>query len=434
MTSNSLYYIWLCHAIGGSYKVYRELIESFGSVYDIYRADSEDFSRLSHRVRRRERQLSDKSLSYAIGIMDFCKNSSINLLTYEDDGYPSLLRDIEDPPLLLYVKGRMPDFEGRLHIAVVGTRKMTDYGKCMSYNMGYSLARNGAIVVSGMALGCDSVAMSGALDSGSCVIGVLGCGVDIAYPPQHARFMDEILRCGGTIISEYAPGTKPEPDYFVSRNRIISGISRATLVIEADNISGAMHTARDAISQGRALFAIPGKVGESSSEGTLSLISDGAKIALDPKDILREYSFLYRGTLDLMTYKSLESQEIDVRLSARSVKSKKLKSEAEVVDNTDLTRAKKTDKSTRIGIRDVISDIVKKNTDTINKNNEIPKKLELLPKQARAVYEKIPKNEIFFADDVEKYGISVSEFLSAVTILEIHGLARSYPGSRYTLE
>ncbi|MBQ2863109.1 MAG: DNA-processing protein DprA, partial [Clostridia bacterium] len=359
MTSNSLYYIWLCRAIGGSYKVYRELIESFGSVYDIYRAESEDFSRLSHRVRRRERQLSDKSLSYAIAIMDFCKNSSIALLTYEDEGYPSLLREIEDPPLLLYVRGRMPDFESRLHIAVVGTRKMTDYGKCMSYNMGYSLAKNGAIIVSGMALGCDSAAMCAALDSGGTVIGVLGCGVDIAYPPQHARFMDEIIKCGGSIISEYAPGTKPEPDFFVRRNRIISGLCRATLVIEADKVSGAIHTARDAVSQGRSLFAVPGKVGEPSSEGTLSLIGDGAKVALDPKDILREYTFLYRGTLDLMTYKAVDSHQIDLRLCARSVKSKKPKDDAETVNAIKPSREKKTETPSRIGIRDVISDLVK---------------------------------------------------------------------------
>ena len=434
MTSNCLYYIWLNRAIGGSYKVYRELIESFGSVYEIYRADSESYSRMSYRVRRRAQYLSEKSLSYAIGIMDFCKNSHITVLTYEDERYPSLLRDIEDPPLILYVRGSMPDFESRLHIAVVGTRTMTEYGKCMSYNMGYSLAKNGAIVVSGMALGCDSVAMCAALDAGCSVIGVLGCGVDIAYPPQHARFMDEILKCGGTIISEYAPGTNPESDFFVKRNRLISGLCRATLVIEADTISGALHTARDSVSQGRALFAVPGKVGEKYSEGTLSLIADGARVALDPKDILREYTFLYRGTLDLMTYNSIDSQEIDVRLCTRSVKSKKSKSESNADKNAKSPRTKKTEKASRIGIRDVISDLVKKNSVNTDKNDVDCKKLALLPKETREVYDKIPKNEIFFADDVEKYGISAREFMSAVTMLEIHGLARSYPGSRYTLE
>ena len=433
MTNNSLYYIWLSEAIGGSYDAYRELTDTIGSVYDVYMADADVYCRLSARVRRKMVSLCDKSLSRATSISDFCRTSAISIITYEDKIYPSLLRDIEDPPLVLYVRGRMPDFESKLHVAVVGTRKMTEYGKNIAYNMGYSLSKNGAVIVSGMALGCDSVAMCAALDSGCGCIGVLGCGVDIAYPPQHSLFMKNILSNGGCVISEYAPGTKAKPEYFVRRNRIISGLCRATLVVEADMISGAMHTARFADAQDRKLFVIPGKVGEKSSEGTLSLIADGARVALEANDILKEYVFLYNGMVDLKTYSATPSEEIDTRLSRRGVYSKSIAaSGSNAASDTMQKHENKTQK--RIGIRDVLGDLAKKKASESYVDPQKQKKLELLPKEARDVYDKIPKNEIFIADDVGKYGISAREFMCAVTILEINGLAKAYPGSRYTLE
>lgn len=416
--------------------MYRELTEAIGSVYDVYRADGDTFFRLSARIRRRAEALLDKSLFHAMSITDFCRESGISIITYEDEVYPSLLRDIEDPPLVLYIRGKMPDFEKRLHVAVVGTRKMTEYGKNVAYNMGYSLAKNGAVVISGMALGCDSVAMCAALDAGCATVAVLGCGVDIAYPPQHALFMRNILDHGGTVMSEYPPGTVAERDYFVRRNRIISGLCRATLVVEADMISGAMHTARFADAQGRALFAIPGKVGEKMSEGTLSLISEGARVALEPNDILKEYVFLYRGTVDLRTYAAFDGEYINNALSLRGVRSRVERNSSDKI----LQKVRKRDVSAssdtkeRIGIRDVISDFVKKKQTVTRPDTEKESKLALLSEDVREIYDKLPKNEIFIADDVEKYGISVRRFMSAVTILEISGLAISYPGSRYTLQ
>ena len=432
MTNNSLYYIWLSEAICGSYSMYRELTETIGGVYDVYSADPDTFFRMSSRIRRAAESLSDKSLERAISISDFCMGRGIEIITYEDPSYPSLLRDIEDPPLVLYVRGRMPDFERRLHIAVVGTRSMTEYGKSVAYNMGYSLAKNGAVVVSGMALGCDSVAMCGALDARGSTVAVLGCGVDIAYPPQHARLMSEILDSGGAIISEYSPGTVAQREFFVRRNRLISGISRATLVVEADIKSGAMHTARFADAQGRMLYAIPGKVGEKTREGTLSLISEGARVALEPLDILKEYAFLYRGMVDLRTYPKYEDAYINDRLLCRGVGSRATRSydtkenSAKIQDSAPKTK--------KIGVRDVISGIIKKNQPQVRTDPQKENKLSLLPPDVREVYDLIPKNEIFFADDVERYGVSVKRFMSAVTILEISGLASSYPGSRYTLE
>lgn len=442
---NKIYYIWLSDAINRSYEVFRELYDAFGSVYDIYMADAQAYSYLSPSVKRHMDRLCDKSIKRAVDLCDHCADNGIEILIYEDMRYPSLLREIEKPPLVLYVRGRIPDFENRLYIAVVGTRKMTEYGKCMAYNLGYSLSKNGAVIVSGMALGNDSAAMCAALDSGNECIGVLGSGVDVAYPTQHARFMQQIAKMG-TLISEYPPGTKAEPGHFPERNRIISGLCRATLVIEGDCKSGARITAEEAEKQGRRIFAVPGKVGENTSEITLSLISNGAGVAMNANDILKEYAFLYRGKIDLKTYEVSDSQHIDTMLSLRGIGVSKARASREADEKnasaTKIKQSKTSEKESggeRVGIMSAIAlkiglsskkeDIaVAQATDT-----EKQRKIEKLSADVRTVYDKLPKNEMFSADDISKYSLSAREFMSAMTMLEIHGLARSYPGSRYTL-
>ena len=437
-----IYYIWLSSAINRSYAVYRELVEAFGSVYDIYTADCDDYAYLGGRAERYIEALCDKNISDAVKITDYCSLSGISIVTYEDEVYPSLLKDIENPPLVLYIRGKMPDFERKLHIAVVGTRSMTDYGKCVAYNIGYSLSKNGAVVVSGMALGNDSVAMCAALDAGAGCIGVLGCGVDIAYPPQHAYFMRQVAN-KGALISEYPPGTRAEPKHFPQRNRIISGLCRATLLVEGDKKSGAMITARCAEAQGRKLYAVPGKVGERSSEGALALIGEGAAVATCANDILKEYAFLYRGKIDLRTHEEYSSEKIDTLLSAREIKAGKTKIDAprppsrQTSGQGQRTESKKeSNRPVRVSIFDSFKLKTKKSAESTEDlaGNEKQNKTACLSPELLRVYEKLPKNEIFAADDAEKYGVGVKEFLSAVTMLEIYGLARAYPGGRYTVE
>jgi len=428
-----IYYIWLADAIGRSYPVFRELLDPFGSVYEIYRADIEAYSYLSARVKRHIEKLCDKNIGESVRIADYCASHGISIVTYEDEAYPSLLKEIEKPPLLLYIRGIMPDFEGKLHIAAVGTRSMTEYGKCVAYNFGYSLAKNGAVVVSGMALGCDSVAMCASLDAGGYCIGVLGCGVDIAYPPEHARFMRQIMK-HGALISEYPPGTKAEPKHFPERNRIISGLSRATLMIEGDMKSGAMISARCAEAQGRVIYAVPGKLGEKSSEGTVALISGGARVATSANDILKEYTFLYRGKIDLKSYEEIPSDKIDGCLSSRDIKSGRAK--------FDKHRERKSSEA-KNGIsaepqnNESVFASIKLKEDKYAENvgsKTAERDTSMLSGEIAAVYAKLPKGEMFCADDVAKYGISARDFMSSVTMLEIYGLARSYPGGRYTVQ
>lgn len=435
MYKGHIYFIWLSEAVDRSYCVYRYLLEHFDTPYDVYRADEEGYLSLGKKVERYLDRLLNKDLSSAANILDYCKSHKIGVLTYEDEAYPSLLRQIEDPPLTLYVRGKMPDFENRLFVAVVGTRKMTDYGKYITYNISRNLAKNGAVIVSGVALGNDSVSMSAALDSHGETVGVLGCGVDIAYPPEHSAFIKELSRYA-TVISEYPPGTMPQKTYFPKRNRIISGLSRATLVVEGDLRSGSLITARKAALQGRDVFAVPGKLGDTMSEGPLKLLSEGAFIATSANDILRQYVFLYNGRIDMKTYPDLSYSDIDSSLYRHSISFKKsstnalfdLKKDAYDDHNSD-----KMVKKTRFSLKSKNKKEEKVKHEDKSVSSDIEKKLEGLGADVVEIYNKLPHGNSFGTDEVESFGISVKEFLSCITILEIYGIATSLPGGRYKL-
>jgi len=208
----------------------------------------------------------------------------IEVVTWEDASYPRLLREIDRPPPVLYVKGQLlPQDEWA--VAVVGTRTATAYGKEAARQIAGGLARNGVTIVSGLARGIDSTAHRASLEAGGRTIGVLGCGLDIIYPPENRRLATQIVQ-QGSLISEYPLGTPPEGGNFPPRNRIISGISLGTVVVEAGSRSGALITADHASIQGREVFAVPGNLFRRASQGTNALIRDGATPALSVGEIL----------------------------------------------------------------------------------------------------------------------------------------------------
>ncbi len=237
-------------------------------------------------------RLSDKRLGRVYSIIDFCEKENIGILTPENKNFPSPLLKISGHPLVLYYKGRLPDFSRALSIAVVGTRDVTAYGSSSAYTISHDLASSGVIVVSGMALGADTAAHRGALDAGGHTVAFLGCGIDIVYPKENYRLMQEIIG-HGTVITEYAPGVRPIGKHFPVRNRLISGISKAVLVVEASERSGALITASHGLKQGKLIYAIPGKVGELASTGTNLLIQNGAKMVTSAKDIISDFSEIY---------------------------------------------------------------------------------------------------------------------------------------------
>ena len=220
------------------------------------------------------------------------EEAGIHIVTLVDKDYPPLLREIDDPPLVLYVRGKMSIDPAR-SIAVVGTRRSTRYASLVAGRLSSQLALKGIAVISGLAAGTDTSAHQGVLDVGGKTVAVMGCGVDRVYPKRNQALYDRIVETG-TVISEYPLGTRPAKWTFPQRNRIISGLSRGVVVVQAPERSGALITARLALEQGREVFAVPGNITNRTSAGTNQLLKDGAKLVITVDDILEEYPDLLR--------------------------------------------------------------------------------------------------------------------------------------------
>jgi DNA processing protein len=212
--------------------------------------------------------------------------SRVQVLTWDDAEYPVNLRTIDGSPPVLYLRGALTDADD-WSVAVVGTRHASSYGREVAHTLGRELARAGITVVSGLALGIDTVAHKAALEAGGRTVAVLAGGVDQVYPPQNLQLAQEI-RSGGALLSEYAPGCRPESNNFPARNRIISGLSRGVVIVEAGERSGALITASFAAEQGRELFAVPGSILHPGSVGCNRLLQQGATPLLSVDDVLEQ--------------------------------------------------------------------------------------------------------------------------------------------------
>ena len=292
----NLYWIWLADVLGPASELPLILFQHFRSIEDIYFADEDAYSDCPGIKASEIRSLCDKDLHAAKRIYDACVRLGVGLLPYDSTLYPDRLRRIHQPPVLLYYKGYIPDFSSRLSLAVVGTRGMTDEGRVGGYRIAYELAIAGAIIISGMAIGVDGIAHKAALDAGGTTVAVLGSAIDRPYPVEHTAMYDRLVQCGG-IISEYPPGMRTQRWHFPQRNRIISGLCQGTLIVEAGENSGALITAKSAITQGRDLFAMPGDPSEPARVGTNTLIKAGAAAVTEAADILRHYESLYQPVL-----------------------------------------------------------------------------------------------------------------------------------------
>ncbi len=297
-----IYWIWLAETLKAGSRIAARLIHIYGDARNVYHSirmeDLEDWN--EEEKRTIQKLIRSRELKEANEIYRKCEKNKIRILYYNDEDYPVSLRSLTDPPIVLYVRGKLPEFTKRLTVAVVGTRTMTAYGRKMAYSMGYSLGAGGAVIVSGMALGIDSMAMSGAIDAGALTVAVLGSGVDVIYPKEHRFLYDKILARGGCIMSEYPPLTKPIGYHFPVRNRIISGLADTGLVVEAAMKSGALITAEYVINQGKRLYAVPGPVDAENSKGTNMLLREVALPAISPTDILRNCGYMYEDTVDLL--------------------------------------------------------------------------------------------------------------------------------------
>lgn len=312
MDSATKYWIWLSSLVKIIPRKRLALLKYFGDPASLWEADEHDLRASMLCTPKMISYLRDPDMRNGVdSIAERVSACGANVITYHDPAYPQALKYTEDPPAVLYCRGKLlPD---ELCVAIVGSRRATWYGLDMSKRLSSELAKHGVTVVSGMARGVDSKAHCGALEAGGRTIAVLGCGVDIVYPKENRSLMEEICR-KGAVISEFLPGTEPIPFNFPARNRIISGLSQGVVIVEASEKSGSLITADYALEQGRDVFAVPGNINSMNSSGTNRLIREGARIITCAGDILDELNISHESNLNFYERKKL--REMKPALSA----------------------------------------------------------------------------------------------------------------------
>jgi len=263
---------------------FRALLDSFGDLQAAWNASAQDLRAAGLSSRSIENLVKLRADVSLDKIWEDIQAQNVQILTWKDEKYPGRLSELDNAPPVLFLRGEYRA-EDEWAVAVVGTRRVTAYGRQVTESIARTLASSGVTVISGLARGVDTIAHQTALDAGGRTLAVLGSGVDRIYPPENRQLSEQVIAQGG-IISDYAMGTPPEAHNFPPRNRIISGLSLATVVVEAGTRSGALITANFAVEQGREVFAVPGNVLAPQSKGTNRLIQQGAHPLLEPKDIL----------------------------------------------------------------------------------------------------------------------------------------------------
>ena len=416
------HWIWLAHRPGVNDRMKAQLLQHFQDPEDIYYADSEAVTHIEGITEEAAAALQDKDLTAAEEILEACDRAKLHILTYRDAAYPSGLKNIPDPPVVLYYKGQLPDLDALPVIGVVGTRNASAYGLTTAKRMGYQIGKCGGIVVSGMAYGIDGMAMAGALTAGQKVVGVLGCGADIVYPLSNRALFRDVEQYG-CILSEFPPGYPPGKWTFPKRNRIISGLSNGVLVIEAPEKSGALITARLAAEQGRDVFAVPGNIDMPSFIGSNRLLRDGAIMVSSGWDVLSEYTALYPDKIHKdngPSHQRAYPDEVSKAASEREQPMPKVAQKAVIPkENANLKKnleKKSIDKEASTAYSDV--------------NAILPK----LSEDERKIVSAIQSGERLVDDVIAETGLTTGKMLASLTMLELKGVLRRLPGNRISLK
>lgn len=287
---NNIAWIW-ASLLGKPNSEIRSVIKkNCGSIENaLYMAEKKDSFDMIENARLRERIKDISIITRAKQIVSDCERNNINIVTVCNEKYPENLRHIPNKPAVLYYKGHLPEQGAELFISIVGSRRCSPYGRITCYSFSKDLAKSGFGIVSGMARGIDTEAHKGALHSGGYTIAVLGSGPDVIYPKENIKLYDEIIE-KGCVVSELPPGSPPAKSHFPARNRIISGLSKALLVVEAARKSGAMITVNTALEQDRCIYAVPGNINSENSAGCNDLIKTGACCVTSYTDILKDFN------------------------------------------------------------------------------------------------------------------------------------------------
>lgn len=377
-----------------------EIIEYFGSAKALFDAGETEWRMSPVLVPRQIEKLCESTEAQANEVLATCKMNGWQVVPYDDPHYPERLRSIFNPPAVLYVDGELPDIDNSIVIGIVGTRRASDYAVKAADVMSRGIAERGAIVASGGALGVDTAAHNGAMLAGGKTIAVLGCGLGTKYLMENKPLRDAVVK-NGALITEFQPFTPASKYTFPIRNRIISGISLGVLVVEASVKSGSLITANYALEQGRDVFALPCSILDPAFAGTNKLIDDGAIVATKPLDLLYPYAEEYGVKID------------------------EVKSVGKIMRETG-------DKSANVygKTRDISFD----NLQAGRKKREARQKAAAeLSGKTKSVFNALGE-EYQSADEISRAaGLSIGEALTALTALEIAGLAASAGGKRYRL-
>ena len=312
-TAMEQYWIWLSSVEGIGVKRFYQLLSVFEDARAVWDNVSVPEMKKILGPKTWENLRAARNEAYFFRLFDALERADCRVVARIHPDYPKLLGEIYDPPATLYVRGDCP-LDVQRAFAIVGSRRCTRDGQRAAREIAAHLAREDVVVVSGMARGIDTCAHEGVLSSGGRTIAVLGCGVDVVYPPENDRLAEQILENGGALVSEYPPGTAPLAGHFPARNRIISGLSQGTLLVEGAKGSGAMITVNFALEQGRDVFAVPGSIYSPLSATPNQLIVDGAKPVLSAWEILDCYRWAEKP-IDLPPRKNvIELDEIEKRI------------------------------------------------------------------------------------------------------------------------
>ena len=405
------YWVWLSEVKGLTNRSKLLLLDYFGTPENIYYADEDEYRLVEGIEPRQIALLAEKSLENADRILGACSRLGLRLLTMQDADYPMRLRNIFEPPCLLYVKGQLPVIDEEVAVAMVGTRKASPYGIEAAEKIAYGLCKQGAVVISGAAAGVDSASHRGALRAGGKTIAVLGNGLDIVYPAENEWLYRDIA-ASGALISEYPPGTAAEAWHFPVRNRIISGLSLATIVVEAPEKSGALITARRALEQGRDVFALPANVDSATCAGNLRLLREGAIVAADGWDVLKEYVHLFPSLA------GRRPKTIPMTLSR--AEEPRERTESQRIVASERTFPERNDRK----------DVDKpENRDYI----DVHKILDSLSADERAIVEQLTDGPKHIDEIVDGCQLPAGRVLASMTLLEVKGYIRRLPARRFSL-
>lgn len=409
-----VHWIWLSTRKDLSDREKLRLLEHFRDAEEIYYAPEAALKQADWLTDKGRESLLDKDLRPGEKILRQCADKKIGVLTFQDAIYPAKLKHIADPPLVLYYKGTLPDFDNAPVIGVVGTRKASLYGLTIAKRMGYQIAKCGAMIVSGMAKGIDRNAMEGALTAGGFTVGVLGCGVDVIYPPTNKALFHDVEEYG-CLLSEFVPGTEPLGWHFLKRNRIISGISNGVLVVEAPERSGALNTARHAGEQGRDVFAVPGNIDAPTFVGCNNLLDEGAYMARSGWDVVRQYEHVYPGSVVRYTGKTELTATVD-ETEKQEIPEAKVAQKPKLPRKEPLKQKKDIDNEESSAYSDGKKDIP-----------------SLTPEEQK-LYDLLRAGEMLVDDLIAASGMNAARVLAMLTMLQVKGIVSALPGRRIRLK